>query len=69
MIKHNFVIPQENVEIDIDDVVKIEKDECGREYIAYKNKGETESGYTRDYSYLDLYIVKAIKQLNKKIGE
>ena len=58
---------EKDEEIDIDEVLKIEKDHMGQEYVFYKNKGETESGYSRSYSYSDVLMVKAIKQLYKKI--
>lgn len=60
---------KEDKEIDIDEVLRIEKEESGREYVAYKNKGKTLSGYTRSFSLFDIAVVKAIKQLDKKIKE
>ena len=54
-------------EIDIDDIFRIEKDERGREYVSYKNDGVTESGFSGSYSSFDRWVVKAVKQLDKKI--
>lgn len=61
------ILSEEDKEIDIDKDLIIGINEQGNEYLEYKNDGSTESGYSRNYSKYDILIVKAIKQLDKKI--
>lgn len=65
----NFIVMEDEEEIDIDRAIIIEKDSSNQEFIRYKNNGATGSGYSCDYSTIDLIFAKALKQLNKKIKE
>lgn len=69
ILNEDVEIIEETEEIDIDRAIIIEKDNSNREFIKFKNNGATGSGYSCDYSILDLIFAKAIKQIINKIKE